>query len=499
MVALDPAWLLSPETIAAFFDERARRNMARVKSDPAFFRTVLMIDQGPGKAGPLGPAMDPWQRADFEAMDPAWLCVAGRGKGVPPFQHCYLERGRGHSKTLDIAAIATWALLSSERKLKLVAASGGKEQAGFVRDAIDTLLRLNRWLGEALEVNNWEVKNVRTGSELSILAANENASYGHTPDGVIVDEITHWKKSGEGLWTSLASAAGKRPGCVLHVIANAGNGRGRPLAAGIDAADLGGSWQWRLREKCRVAPTWHFSRLDGPVASWITEAQLAEQRNILAPSAYQRLWVNQWQIDGANAIPMDDVLACVKLAGPRINADGLECTVGALDLSQTKHYSALVLFGINVERRRVELAYTKRWRPQDFPSGRISLRKIRADIRELAGPYNMAGLAFDPFQAELLAEDLEKEDGIDCFRQQFNIKEKDLMAKRLMDTLRERGIDLYDDPDLMRDLSRMQIVETTGKRLTVTAPEGDDVGHCDVGTAFVLGLPWAIGTLESCL
>jgi hypothetical protein len=503
----DPAVFLQPDVVAAYFDEEARRNMARVVASPEYFRSVLMIDKGLGNKGTLASSADPWQQADFEAMDPAWLSVAGRGTGRPKYLHAYLERARGHSKTTDIAATALWAMLSSRRKLRGLAASGSKEQAGFIRDGIDTLLRLNSWLGEVIRVNKWEVTNLRTGSELTILATNEGTTYGHTPDFAIVDELTHW--TNEGFWTSLASSAGKRPGCVLHIISNAGVGRGKPLKEGDDPSDLGGSWQWRIREQFRISDEAYFHRLDGCVASWITEKQLAFQRKLLSDTAYSRLWLNEWQIDGASALPWDDIEACVVLPGPREDGSGLECCVGAIDLSQTKHYTALVIFGINLDRRRVELAFTKRWRPQDFPDKRISLRHVRAEIREYAQRFNLLGLAYDPHQAALLVEDLMvgekgprgewKYPPLPCHQQNFTPKDKHAMATKALACFRERQVDLYRDQELLRDLTRMRLIEKTGKRLSIEAPEGDDVGHCDVGTAYVLGWPWAIGTLNTLL
>src|SRR5690606_2412842 len=110
------------------------------------------------------------------------------------------------------------------------------------------------------------IVNKVTGAELEIISSDEGSSYGETPHFIIVDELTHWKK--RGLWDSLISSAAKRSRCVMVVIANAGLGQGT-------------SWQWEAREACRNEAGWHFSRLDGPQASWITEETLAEQRRLL--------------------------------------------------------------------------------------------------------------------------------------------------------------------------------------------------------------------------
>ena len=196
----------------------------------------------------LDTVCDPWQRADFESLDPAWRFVAGLADDRPQFQRAYLERPRGHAKTSDIAVQVCWALFASRRKLAGVVAAGDVDQAGLLRDAIDRLARLNPWLGKVLEVQRTRVLNVHTGSELVILSSDAPTSYGLTPDFVVCDELTHWGK--RDLWDSLLSSAAKRSRCLLLVIANAG---------------FAESWQWQTREAIRADQSWLFHRLDGPL------------------------------------------------------------------------------------------------------------------------------------------------------------------------------------------------------------------------------------------
>src|SRR5712692_6831835 len=94
---------LAPETFAA------------MASDPAVFRRSLMIDAD-GQTVPFRP--DPWQEADFVAMDPAWKLAAGRGDGEQaPIRRAWLERPRGHAKTSDLAVPISWASLFAERPI----------------------------------------------------------------------------------------------------------------------------------------------------------------------------------------------------------------------------------------------------------------------------------------------------------------------------------------------------------------------------------------------
>src|SRR5712692_7097454 len=80
---------------------------------PAEFRRRLLIDAD-GAAVPFRP--DPWQEADFQALDPAWRYAVGRWDGEPPaVRRLWSERPRGHAKTSDLAIMTTWALLFAPR------------------------------------------------------------------------------------------------------------------------------------------------------------------------------------------------------------------------------------------------------------------------------------------------------------------------------------------------------------------------------------------------
>ena len=101
--------------------------------------------------------------------------------------------------------------------------------------------------------------------------------YGLTPDFAVVDEVTHWRS--RDLWDALLSSAAKRSTCMFVVISNAGF---------LD------DWTWQTRELIRTDPAWYFSRLDGPVASWITPDESGRATSFaaadrLCPAVAQRV------------------------------------------------------------------------------------------------------------------------------------------------------------------------------------------------------------------
>jgi len=240
------------------------RKLNELQRDPARFREALLIDCD-GEPKRLGEVMDSWQRADFEALDAGWQHVVGRK--VNGRLRAWLERPRGHSKTLDLAVMCCWVLFASRRFLRGYAAAADRDQAALLQHSIESLLRINPWLARVLRTEKIKVANERTGSVLEILTSDAPTSFGLTPDFVIADEVVHWRQ--RELWDSLISSAAKRARCMFVAITNAG---------------FLESWQWTVRETVRTDPAWYFSRLDEPAATWITEDRLNEQRRILPRS-----------------------------------------------------------------------------------------------------------------------------------------------------------------------------------------------------------------------
>ena len=456
----------------------AEEDMADILASPSRFRSHLLIDIGKGRRVPLGAVSEPYQAQDFAALDSGWRASIA-GEGTPQYLRAYLERPRGHSKTTDIAAMASWALLAAKRKVRGVCAAGARKQAKFLRDAIDGMARLNPWLGERLKIHNWLVINEATGSTLDILASDDETSYGETPDFVILDELTHWKS--QDLWTALFSSVAKVPNCMLVVIANAGHGKGV-------------SWQWKIREECRTNDRWYFHRLDGPCAKWVTEAALEEQRKLLLPKEYARLWLNLWQTSAGDALDMDQVYKSVVLPGPAF-AQTLQGAVAGLDFALTQHHAAFVILGLDIHRRKLVLQYAKRWRPQDYPNGKISLMDVEAEVVRNCQRLGVLGLAYDPWQAASTAERLEVMHGIPCFKYDFTPKNLQEMATTVLEVFKTGQLELYTEQSLIDDLARMNIV----KKLLgykIEAPDDPELGHCDLAMALAIALPWAVGSLN---
>lgn len=436
-------------------------------ASPAAFRADLRIDSTP--PAQLGDIIEGWQSLGFEALDPAWKRLAGQHCQVP-FTRAYFERGRGHSKTSDLAVQSLWTLAFSFKRLTGVAAAADMDQGRLLRDAIDKLVDLNPWLRNLVEVNRYAIVNPRTKSSLEILSADVASSWGHLPDFIVCDELTHWQRP--ELWHSLVSSSAKRPGCVLIIISNAG-------------MNMGTGWQWHVREAARTGEGWYFHSLDGPQASWISEATLAEQRRLLPAVTYSRLWLNQWSTGAGDALDPADIDAALSHGIQQL--DGPEPDYGyaaGLDLGLKRDSAALVVVGRHGGTGRYRLARVWTWKPT--ASRGVNLAEVEQTIIAAHEQFHFTvGLA-DPWQGSYLIDRV-KAAGVPFELHPFSEPNLDTVARHVVNEFTQRNVALFDHERLTAELHQTSVVEKTSGKLRLQWPRGEH-GHGDTATAFALAL-----------
>lgn len=457
-------------------------------NDPAAFRSILRIEAG-SEVVSFEDFMDDWQRADFAAVDPGWLRCVGRTKTPDAKMRVYLERGRGHSKTFDIAVMICHALIFAPRMVRGFAFAADKDQSKLLRDAILKLIRINDWMNNRLAVQNYRVVVIDETlssyeSELQISSSDVGSSFGILPDFVVCDEIVHWSDSADALWHSVSSSAAKKPDCLLLVISNAGLGMGQ-------------SWQWLVRENAFNSEAWHFSRLDGPVASWISPQILNEQAESLPPSVYQRLWLNQWQKEGSgDAINAKLIQEAIVLPGPMEHPMAEYFYVAGVDLGVRKNHSAITVLAVDPIGPHFMLVHHINWNPQDT-GGEISLRDVRQHLITLYHQYHLVSCRSDPFAARLLAQDL-RTAGLAYNYHNSTLSESTEMCQKLLTVFQEGMIELYNCERLIRDLHRLRIVEKGNAKLKLEADVTKDGSHADLGMSLANAI-WEASIQVGCL
>lgn len=498
-----------------------------MQASPAEFRRRLVIDAG-GQHCLLSDALDDWQRRDYEALDSAWAAVAGirttDGKPIKPrYNRAYLERSRGHAKTSDLAVQVTWVLFAARRPLSGVAAAVDQDQAGLLKEAVDRLIHLNPWLGDYLKTTREQVSCEQTKSTLKILSADAASAWGLNSDFIVVDELTAWKK--EDLWNVLWTTVPKRSHCLMVVISNAGFSEGE-------------GWQWQVREDARQEPDWYFHTLPGPQASWILAKHLEEQRRMLSPLVFKRVWLNEWTAGSEDALEPAWINQAIKSTMRPLTApeQGWSYVMG-VDIGVRHDWTGLVIVGQHVgyteevEREpkpchpnarileelgwlddvgpnssldlesedepdwitvegtgRMRLAHLAIWKPSRGQP--VDLDAVETAVIDQCKQFNCAAVCVDPSQAEGIIQRGAKQ-GLPIFGVPFSGRDRmQGMANAVMEAFSQGQIDLFRDSpadDLLVDLRNLRVTEKSyGIRLE--SPRAAGAGHGDAATALALAL-----------
>jgi hypothetical protein len=458
------------ETAVADSTTYPTETLQRMAASPGFYRSQLTIEVAGDAVRYTDVAAD-WQEDDFKAMDAAWLRCVGKSRQDVPRTRSWLERCRGASKTADLAISACWALAFASRPVKLISASGDKDQARLLRNAVRRLCELNPWLGSTLQVQQYTVRNIYTGSELEVLSSDAATGFGILADAILVDEVANWPEtdSAEHFWHVISSTMTKKRNCLCLCISNAGR---------VDG------WQWAVRSAIREDSNWYFHAL-ATIPPWITESQLAEQRRLLPASVYERLWGNKWTSGTDSGLSPSDVEACCLLNGPQLNRlPQYHAYIAACDLGWRHDRTGLVVLAVNFHTRQIDLAHCESWNPADY-NGELPLSVVEREIIWANRRFDFDMLLFDPAEATGLSQRLCHQ-GVACCRVSLNPTVQDSMAKLFLQSFNQRIIRLYRHPELLKDLLSLEVADrTTGLKLEAARNSG---GHSDLAFAFAIAL-----------
>ncbi len=445
-------------------------DLQRYATDPmSFFADLILPVSGHPR---LGDVMADFQREAFAALSPTLLAITtGR---TPPIDKFWLERTKGASKDGDIAACLLWLLAFSPRPIECRAGASDFDQVNELRKSLRGLLRVNDWLTGRIVVQNTRIINTITESSLDFLTSDATGSHGSRPDVTVLNELSH----GVDLEfaSTLCDDADKLANSVVIMATNAGH---------ID------TWQhkWResIRQQAETDPHVFFQRVDQP-APWISTAKLASAKSRNSDSRFRRLWGGVWTTGGGDAIDERDIERAITLPGPILEREANYIYGAGLDLGVRRDRCGLAVVGLIPGLGKVRVCNTRSWEPN---GGDIDLRAVRAEILALHETYHFEMVAYDPFQAHLLSQDLAAE-GVRMVEMQFTGGNLSTMARDLLTVFRDSKIELYDDEQLLGDLKTLSISERPGGfGYKLTAPS-NAAGHADTAIALACILPAAL-------
>lgn len=238
---------------------------------------------------------------------------------------------------------------------------------------------------------------------MRVLGAEAPRLHGLSPTMMYLDElqaITH-----DDIYVALASALHKNPNSKLVITSTAAAGANTPLGrlraralAGratrrgpvLDVRARGIRWlEWSVDAERELDMR---AVAQANPASWITAAQLREQRERLPELAFRRFICNQWVEHESYWLPAGSWQGC---AGTPRFEDGERIVVG-IDIGGERADSAVVWIN---ERLHVGC---------EVLSGDRAVLEIADVVRELAERYTIVECAFDPWRAAQVGQELEQ-------------------------------------------------------------------------------------------
>lgn len=420
--------------------------------DPLALMAGLVLETG----STWGEVAYPWQREDAEAI--------ARSEDV---RRHYLLRGRGMSKTSDMAALVLALLLAeapARARCHVYAVDG--DQAAIFADTLAGLVGRTPGLSGAVEVSARSMTVKATGATLVVESSDGASAYGTRPWLTVVDELGAWPSgtNHRRLWSAIVSAVPKVPGSRLLVIGTAGS----PSGLGAEVWDEASSSTY-----------WRTSRTPGP-SPWWTEADTASTRADLSPSEWRRLILCEWaESDDALTSP-EDVEACIRSgSSATLPPNPRHEYVAALDVGTRRDLTALVVG--HSERhdagRVVVIDRVLYWRPADT-GGRVDLSEVEASTLRLCREYN-ARLRFDRMQAEQMTGNLARA-GIRAEEFVFSSAGANRLARALFGALRDRSLSLPDEEETRAEFVATRMIETGPGTVKLQNPPG---AHDDIVTA----------------
>ena len=356
-----------------------------------------------------------------------------------------------------------------------------RDQAALLIDAAAGLIDGTPALAAVLSVNAYKI-TAQSGATVEVIPADGASAFGLRPSLVVVDEFAQWPetRNARRVWLALISSVGKVPGCRLVVLTSAGEPS---------------HWSYKIIDAARKSADWRVNEVEGPLP-WLDPAQLKAleaQRPLLRDSEYARLHLNIWTQAEDRLVSATDLEAAAVLDGPLEPQPGVRYVV-TLDVGLTNDACVAVVAHAEqrgddkAEARRLVVDRIARW--HGTKAKPVSLDEVEAWVATSSETYNRAPVHADPWQAAGVLQRLAKR-GVIAEQFVFSSTSVGRVAQALHLALRNRLIWLPKDDDLLSELSRVRLRETSPG---VVRLDHDSGQHDDQAVAIGIAVAVLLGS-----
>jgi Terminase large subunit, T4likevirus-type, N-terminal len=226
--------------------------------------------------------------------------------------------------------------------------------------------------------------------------------------------------------------------------------------------------------------------------------EFLEQEQARDPDGFKSEYLGRFEGSGGQYLDPEVIRESVKLAGelpPTTNAAVQRSFgfIGGFDASFASDPAGLCIVGVDPsERTKLGLALCRAWAPPKRKATSFDERRQREDdvLREVAEvclAYHVRAVTIDQFASVAVADSLRRR-GLTVKTVPLSARSKSEIFGELRARLLAGSLELFDDPDLLRELQLLRVRYSAGSSSVVTPRTG--AGHCDRAVALALSV-WA--------
>ena len=422
-----------------------------------------------------------------------------KDNGYRQYRYAYLEIPKKNSKTTTIAGLAVYHLTCDAPEGQIYCCAADRGQAELVYKAAVSMIEQNEDLESMFKIldSRKEIINKLTNTRLKVLSAEAYTKHGINPTVVIFDEL-HAQPNRQ-LWDVMTFGAGSaRKEPLWWVITTAGDDPDR-TSIGWEIHD----YAQKIRDGEIADPGWYVKIFSAPddadifsEETWklanpsigvtidiesVRQEALTARNSESSQRLFRWLRLNQWVANKMTSwLPLTlwdsrrSELSAADLIGKR-------CYCG-LDLSSTSDLTAVGFVFPPQPGLDNYVIMSEQWIPQDNMKGRVIKDKvpydkwakegfihltpgdvidydyIKARIELIDQQYNVIAWGNDPWGAEKLRQDLERDCDIELIKVRQNIETMSPSMKEMERLLKLGDMEQVHNPVTRWAFGNMSII-----------------------------------------
>lgn len=413
-----------------YFDEEAADHIV------GFYRDHLRFVEGRTVNKPFDPL--PWQEQILRDLF-GWKMYKG---GPRRYRTAYIELPRKNGKSTFAAGIALYMLLCDmEAMPQVYSVASSRSQAEIVFRVAKEMIRADPGLMQHASIWQYRITKGKQSGFYATLPSGTSKLHGLNISCCIFDEL-HTQKDRE-LWDVLETSTGARTQPLMFAITTAGHDRSTIC--------------WQMHQKAKavkadpdIDPTFYgciygadeeddwtspdvWRKANPSLGHSLLEEYLAKEchaaiRDVERQNTFRNLHLNQWTQQAKASINMKHWEACPKYRVSLLK--GKRCYAG-LDIASVRDLCSLVLvFDVEINGQPSQVFLPHFWMPESpiskqaeyeqqqsrnwankglittCPGNRVDHSAVVAKFLELGKVYDIRELAYDPWFAEPIIQQL---------------------------------------------------------------------------------------------